>query len=290
MTQSRAMLCALSAFFAWVLVDTAIKLGSQGQPALSPFVIMAVLGLCGAVGVGALAVFKRKVALLRPCSLREQTGIALCAVGINYANVFALKHLPLTMFYVVIFTIPLVIAALSALLKHERLTLVKIGCLIAGFFGAALAIGVAGSGGDALGYAAAFTSVLCFSIYTILMRKIAKTDTVESTQFINALCVGAFGLAGALAQASVGLEGKLLALMIVAGIINVFGNILYNTALQNTVSTNVAQLHYTQIISGAILGYLIWHEVPTWNLITGSLVIIASGMIVAAQAHRRGAE
>ena len=38
------------------------------------------------------------------------------------------------------------------------------------------------------------------------------------------------------------------------------------------------------------MGYLIWHEVPTGNLVVGSIIIIVSGMIVAAQAHRSVAE
>ena len=190
------------------------------------------------------------------------------------------------MFYVVVFTIPLMIAVLSAVLKHEILTPLKIVCLITGFLGAALAIGVHGGGGDWIGYLAAFISVSSFATYTILMRKISQTDTVESTQFINALCVGAVGIVGALSQSSIASAGWALTMMIVAGGINVLGNVLYNTALQNTASTNVAQLHYTQIISGAIFGYFLWHEIPTWNLIAGSILIIAAGMIVAGQVRK----
>ena len=286
MTQSRAMFCALAAFLLWVVVDTAIKLASQA--ALSPFVIMSILGMVGSASLMGSAVVKRNVACLLPCSWREQAWIALCAIGINFANVIALKHLPLTMFYVVVFMTPLMIAALSAMLKHEFLTPIKITCLIAGFLGATLAVGVHGGGGDGLGYLAGFISIICFALLTILIRKISTTDTVESTAFIQSLSVGTFGLLGMLSQSSAIPEGWALAMMIVAGAINSLGNILYNTALKNTVSTNVAQLHYTQIISGAIFGYFLWHEVPTWNLIAGSIIIIASGMIVAAQTRKSG--
>ena len=286
MTQPRAMLCALAGFFAWVVVDVAIKLGAQGQAALSPFVIMAVLGTFGAVSLAASSIIRHKVAALHPCSLREQSVIALCSIGINYGNVVALKHLPLTMYYIVVFTTPLMIALLSAILKHEQLKFVKIACLVAGFCGTAFAIGIHGGGGDWLGYLAAFIVVSFFATYTILMRKIASTDSVESTQFINALCVSVVGIAGALSQSSAAPAGWALAMMIVAGGINVLGNVLYNTALQNTASTNVAQLHYTQIISGAIFGYFLWHEIPTWNLIAGSILIITAGILVARQVRK----
>jgi drug/metabolite transporter (DMT)-like permease len=286
MTQSQAMLCALAGFFLWVTVDAAVKLGSQA--ALSPFMIMAALGTVGAGCVFVSTLFKKNISALYPHSWREQALICLCYIGVNYANVIALKHLPLTVFFIVVFTTPLVIAALSSVMKHETLTRIKIVCLIAGFFGVVLAVGIGGGGGDGLGYVAAFVSVLCFAFYTVLMRKISKTDTVQSTQFINALSVGLVGICGVYLQSAAVPQGWALAMIVAAGSINILGSVLYNTAIQNTASTNVAQLHYTQIISGALLGYLIWHEVPTWNLVAGSIVIIVSGMIVAAQARKKG--
>ena len=83
MTQSRAMLCALAGFFAWVVVDVAIKLGAQGQAALSPFVILAVLGTFGAASLAVSTFIRRKASLLRPRSLREQALIAMCAISIT---------------------------------------------------------------------------------------------------------------------------------------------------------------------------------------------------------------
>lgn len=190
------------------------------------------------------------------------------------------------MFYVVVFTIPLMIAILSVGLKHEVLTIKKIACLIAGFGGTALAIGIKGGGGDWIGYVAAFASVTCFAVYTVLLRKIAKTDSVESTQFLAGIFIGIFGLLGLIFEPTAMPNLTLLAIMIVAGCLNTLGGVMYNVGIQNTVSTNVAQLHYTQIIFGAIFGYFLWHEVPTLNLVIGSIIIVICGMIVAADAHR----
>ena len=122
------------------------------------------------------------------------------------------------------------------------------------------------------------------------LNKTAKTTTAASIQFFNSLAAGAVGILGAMSAPSAMPGGWVLAMMIVAGGINILGNILYTTALQNTASTNVAQLHYTQIIYAAIIGYALWHEVPTWNLVAGSIIIIASGMVVAAQARKKGTQ
>jgi drug/metabolite transporter (DMT)-like permease len=285
MTQPQAMLTALAAFFLWVVVDVAIKLGAQG--ALSPFMIMAIIGTVGALGVVGSSLLKHNTAVLRPKVLRNQGALCLCAVSINYFNVIALKHLPLTIFYIVVFTAPLIVAALSSLLKHEALTPAKVACVIAGFLGVIIAVAPQAAGsGELLGYAAALASTTSFALMTVGTHHASKTETTQSIQLFNALAVGATGMIGVLLE-DFSTPAKLTVLMmLVGGAINLVGNVLYNKALRHTSSTNVAQLHYTQIITGALLGYLIWSEVPTWNLVAGSIVIIVSGAFVAAQAHK----
>ncbi len=284
MTQKAAMLYGLGAFFIWVVVDTAIKLGSQAN--LSPFLIMSVMGTVAALTLAAHAYFSDRIDFLLPRSPRQQAFIGLCSIGINIANIVALKHLPLTMFYIVAFTAPLVIAVLSAALKHENLGFIKIVCLIAGFLGVVLAFGFERGAGDVTGYVAAFVGVFCFTLLTLAIRKLPESDSAESTAFMSALCVSGAGLLGLFLQPWGAPEGRASIMMVIAGIINALANILFNQALKNTVSTNVAQLHYTQIIFGAVFAYFLWHEIPTWNLVAGSAIIIVSGMIVAAEAHK----
>jgi len=284
MTQKQAIFVAAAAFFVWVLSDTAIKFASKVP--FSPFLVMAVFGIVGCTSLAGSAFFKRNMSALKPNSLKEQALSAFCAAGINYANVVAFKHLPLTRFYVVVFTTPLVVAALSALLKQEKPTPAKIGCIMAGFLGTALAIGIGESGGDWVGYFAAATTVFSFALSTILMRKMARTDTVESIQFIKALAVAAIGLIGVFVYAPTLPAPWVLGIILLSGLFGLGGNLLHNIALQNTTSTTVSQFHYTQIIYGALFGYLLWNELPTWNLVLGSIIIIASGMTIAAQVKR----
>jgi drug/metabolite transporter (DMT)-like permease len=163
---------------------------------------------------------------------------------------------------------------------------VKIGCLTAGFLGVVLAIGTKGlGGGEWIGYTAAFISVGAFVGYTIAMRHIAANATVENLLLPPFLTVGLVGFAGVVREGGFSLNAA-IAVVVAAALLNLVANFLYNKALQVTVATNVMQLHYTQIVWGAIIGYAIWGEKPTWNLIAGSAIIIASGLVVATQAHR----
>lgn len=66
-----------------------------------------------------------------------------------------------------------------------------------------------------------------------------------------------------------------------AGLSNGFANLLYTRAYRvSHKNALIAPLHYTQIIFGSIAGYVIWHDVPTPNLLVGVVVIIAAGLYV----------
>jgi len=285
MSQSKALLFAVAAYFILVLSDTALKFCAEAG--VSIFLFMFVFGGSSVLYCPAAALAKHDLSILKARCWREQMAIAACAVIINSLNVVSLKHLPLTIFYTIVFTIPLIVAVLSALLKYEVLTRTKIVCVIVGFIGAALAIGFDGKGGgDQIGYVCAFIGVGCFSTAIILLRKISGKDSVESVQFWRLLAVCVVGFIGMVVNGvSISFDSTFL-ILVVSSVLSLAGSFLFNYALKNTPSTNVVQFHYTQIIYGGVLGYLIWHEVPSWHLAAGAVLIIGSGLVVAANTRK----
>ena len=73
------------------------------------------------------------------------------------------------------------------------------------------------------------------------------------------------------------------------GVFGTLGTLLNCFALQHTAAANVAQFQYTQIVLGALLGWLIWDEVPSARVWAGAAVIIGAGLLVAARATRSDA-
>jgi drug/metabolite transporter (DMT)-like permease len=61
-------------------------------------------------------------------------------------------------------------------------------------------------------------------------------------------------------------------------------------ALKNTSAVHVSQCHYTQLITGALLTWLIWRETPTVWMMAGSVLIVAAGWLMAAAMSREDAE
>ena len=44
--------------------------------------------------------------------------------------------------------------------------------------------------------------------------------------------------------------------------------------------THVIPYQYTQIAWGAIIGYLVFNDVPAWNVVAGAGIVIASGLYI----------
>ncbi len=60
------------------------------------------------------------------------------------------------------------------------------------------------------------------------------------------------------------------------------------TAVKHTSASNVSQYHYTQLLTGALVSYVMWRELPTVWMVAGSVLIVGSGLYIAWSAARVG--
>lgn len=286
----RGICFSLAAFTMWVVADTFMKLA--GESSLPSYEIVFFLGFFSSLFMLLKATHQKKLAALWPKQPSRQITQALLALGCNLANVVALNHLPLTLFYIAVFTAPLMVAPMAAYFLHEKLGWQKITAILSGFVGVLIAVNpfdVGHNGGDWIGYAAATISTACFSISIVWLRNITRSESVDSLAFFSALIQAGVGLFFMMMHMeSVDLWTLLILLMM--SLFCVTGNVFHYTALSLTTAANVAQFHYTQIIAGAILGYLIWHDVPAWNTYLGALIIIIAGLYIAARARHQSTE
>jgi drug/metabolite transporter (DMT)-like permease len=65
-----------------------------------------------------------------------------------------------------------------------------------------------------------------------------------------------------------------------SGILGGLGVLLTNASLQVAPVAVVSPYHYTQIIGGALVGYLIWGHIPAWSTILGAMIITISGLYI----------
>lgn len=279
-----AIFFAIFGFTCWVLGDSCIKW--IGQFGLPPDEIVAFMGLFMALALTLQAAVRRGFDDLRPRSAVRQVARALLDMTNNVCVVMALRHLSLTMFYILIFTSPMVISVLSAVFLHERITSKKAVALFVGFGGVVIAVAPFGRAQriDAVGLSSCLVCVACFSVNMVWSRVLTRTESPESLAFCSSLVTALAGLM----LSSLHPRPLTPTLWLVLGMMGVFcaaGTLSFYFAVKHTSASNVSQYHYTQLVAGALISYLVWHDKPGLPMLLGGSLIIGSGVWIALAAR-----
>jgi drug/metabolite transporter (DMT)-like permease len=279
-----AIFFAVFGFTCWVLGDSCIKwIGQYGLP---PEEIVAFMGFFMALTLTLLAAVRRSLGNLRPRSVVRQVLRALLDMTNNVCVVIALRHLSLTMFYILVFTSPLVISLLSAVFLGERITPKKALALLVGFCGVVIAAAPWSHAQriDPIGLVSCLVCVACFSVNMVWSRVLTRTEPPESLAFCSGLVTAMAGLA----LTSFHPRPLTPMLWLALGMMGVFcaaGTLSFYVAVKHTSVGNVSQYHYTQLLTGALISYLVWHDKPGLSMLVGGSLIIGSGLVIALGAR-----
>src|SRR6201996_408721 len=280
----RAIGFALAGFTFWVLTDTCVKL--VGQSGLPPYEMVAFLGLFMAVFLAVYTFSRGQGQLLRPHRLSRQVARACLDMTNNVCVVIALRHLSLTLFYILIFMAPMVTALLSAIFLREGLHWKKAAAIVAGFAGVIVAVHPWSSAreGDWIGFAACMVCVACFSTNLIWSRVLTQTESPESLAFFSGIVTSVVGFV-LMAFHAAPLTLRLTTGLVAMGVFCALGTLCFYIAVKHTSAANVAQYHYTQLVTGTLVSYLVWRDKPSFYVVLGGILILASGLYIAISAR-----
>lgn len=280
-----AIVLAVSGFTLWVLADTTIKL--VGRSRLPAYEIIAILGvfMCGYLAL--YAAVRGEIRRLWPARPLQQLARSCLDLANNLCVVVALRHVPLTLFYILIFLAPMAITVLARIFLREKVGLRKALAVIAGFAGVVIAVDPFGNSrqGDWIGFGACMVCVGCFSANMVWSRVLTRTESPESLAFFSGIVMAVAGF-GAMAWHAEPLSGQLLAGLFAMGAFCASGSICFFLAVKHTSASNVSQYHYTQLITGALVSYLVWRQLPSMWMVLGGGLIVASGLYIAVLARR----
>lgn len=276
---------ALAGFTCWVLADSTIKL--IGKSSLPAYEVIAFLGVSICACLAGWALLRGESALLLPKQPRNQAIRSCLDLVNNTCVVIALRHVPLTLFYILVFTAPLLITVLAALFLKERIEPRKGAAIVAGFAGVVIAVNPFGSArsGDWIGYTACMICVTCFSVNMVWSRVLTRTESAESLTFSSGVMMIVVGFGLSLWHAEPLTKG-LLGALFASGLFCALGSICFFVALKHTSAASVSQYHYTQLVTGALVAYLAFHELPSAFMVLGGALIIMSGLYIALMASR----
>jgi drug/metabolite transporter (DMT)-like permease len=131
-------------------------------------------------------------------------------------------------------------------------------------------------------------SAVCYALYSISTRLLARTDSSETTLFYS-------NLVGALAMLPVvpfvwtaPTSWFVVALMVVIGALGSFGHYLLIRGHRLAPASALAPFIYTQLVWTTTLGFLVFGDVPHRWTIVGGLIVVGSGLYLLYRERKVG--
>ena len=263
-----------SAYVLFTLLDGSAKWLVGSMPVIMVVWLRFVMH---ALIAGAVLFPLRGVALIQSRYLRWHALRAVMFVTMTGINFWALQYLQLTVTSSIFFTVPIIIALISALFFGERLGWGRWAAILAGFCGV-LVIVRPGSTQFHPAMLAALVNALIYSMFMLMTRRLAAYETAEKIQYLPA--VGAAVLLTPFAIAGwewpdTGLEWTVVCLL---GVFGAAGHYLLALAHHYAPASVIAPFVYLQVITMALFGYLVFGDVPAPAVWIGAAIVVASGL------------
>ncbi len=132
-------------------------------------------------------------------------------------------------------------------------------------------------------------SAVCYSLYSISTRHLARTDLSETTLFYTNL-VGALAMLPVVAFVwTTPASYFVIALMVLIGAFGSFGHYLLIRGHRLAPASTLAPFIYTQMLWTTALGFLVFGDVPHYWTIVGGLTVVASGLYLLNRERKVGA-
>jgi drug/metabolite transporter (DMT)-like permease len=228
----------------------------------------------------------RGLALVRTRHLRWHVvrGLMFCAMtGINF---WALQYLQLTVTASIFFTVPILIALMSAPLLGERMDAKRWSAILIGFAGV-LVIVRPGSAAFHPAMLLSMVNAVLYAAFNLMTRKLAAYDPPETIQFLPAVVASVVLAPFALAvwETPQGwLEWLTLCLL---GVFGGTGHQLLAMAHRYAPASTLAPFLYQQILYMALFGYVVFGTLPDAQVWLGAAIVVGSGLYLFAR-ERRG--
>jgi drug/metabolite transporter (DMT)-like permease len=204
----------------------------------------------------------------------------------TFLTFYALGFVPLATATAILFTSPLIVTALAPLLLRETVDRASALAVLAGFVGALI---VARPGSGAL-HSSAFLilgSAAASAMTQILSRKVAGHDRPETTNTYMVLVgfvLASLALPFVWRWPADPWDAVLLASL---GIFGGLGHYCLVRAFELAPAPFVSPFNYVQILGAALLGFLVFGQVPDLWLWGGAAIIAGSGVFILLHEQRR---
>lgn len=266
----------VAAFLLFTFLDTAAKLLAEEMNSLQ---IVWARFIGHAVLVVVVLMPSKGTRVFASSNLRLQIIRSIFLFISTIFNFFALRYLQLATTSSIMFTVPLLVAALSVPLLGEHVGWRRWTAIAVGFAGVLI---IVRPGGAELHWAVGLSlcNVVAVALYQITTRKLAARDHSDTTSLYSPM-VGAIILLPLLPYVWEAPSGPLAWLLLCSmGVFGGIGHWLLIIALRYAPASLLAPFSYTSILWMTTSGYLVFGHLPDGWTVVGAAVVIASGLYV----------
>lgn len=266
------------------LIDVASKLAAQAVPVgtvtLGRFVVQGLLmaPIVALMGIGWG---------LSGRALRLMAARALASILATYCFVAAVQVMPIADALAIAFVEPFVILLIGHFVLREEVGLRRLGAATVGFIGALFVIQPSFSQFGAVAIFPLGTAV-AFALYMLITRALSRLVHPVAMQFHTAwiaalICLpllAAGGLAGSEGVRLAAPEGIFWLWCICVGLAATISHMAMTYALKFAPSSTLAPIHYFEMLTATLFGFLVFGDFPNWLTWLGVAIITASGLYI----------
>ncbi|QND65644.1 DMT family transporter [Mesorhizobium loti] len=221
--------------------------------------------------------------------------VGVCAMGLGF---FALTRLPLPEAITLNYAQPLLVVVFSSIFLGEAIRVYRWSAVAVGLVGVLiiswpeltlLSSDEALDDQEVLGVMAALVAAAISAVAMLLVRNLVQSERTATivlwfsvTASVMSLLSLPFGW-----QMLTPLQA---ALLVAAGFCGGLGQILMTAAYRHAEASVVAPFEYTSMILGVVVGYLVFGDVATLNMLVGGLIVVAAGIFIIWRERQLGLE
>jgi drug/metabolite transporter (DMT)-like permease len=216
-----------------------------------------------------------------------QVGRSSLLLGSTALNFFALRYLQLDEALAILFSTPFMVALLCGPLLGEWVGWRRWSAIGVGFLGVLL-VARPGFGGLHPAALLSLGSAVCYALYSISTRVLARSDSSETTLFYSNL-VGAVAMLPVIPFVwTTPQSAFVIGLMVLIGALGSAGHYLLIRGHRLAPASALAPFIYTQLVWTTTLGFLVFGDVPHRWTIVGGLIVVSSGLYLLNRERKVG--
>jgi len=208
-----------------------------------------------------------------------QVGRSVLLLASTMCNFMALRYLQLDEAISIAFSTPFFVAALSGPILGEWVRWRRWTAISVGFLGV-LVVTRPGPGSFQPAALLSLGGAMCYALYALSTRILARTDSNETTLFYSNIVGAAAMLPVVPFFWTTPTDALIIALMVATGALGSFGHYLLIAAHRLAPAAVLSPFIYAEIPLMIVLGFLVFADLPNRWTLTGAAIVVASGLYI----------